>query len=140
MPDGFVILPTAFDGDNLKPEAWMQVQAHLDRVRKMIQKAVAGTDAIFGVQDGLLFNVGGRTYSNLSYGLKLRFKKKMADATRIQDALSAEIVENLDDSYTAAKLPRSLKGVLVKVALKRGAAVISDYRRRNCPRQDQKAL
>jgi len=34
VPDGFVILPTAFDGDDLKPEAWMQVQAHLDRVRK----------------------------------------------------------------------------------------------------------
>jgi phosphohistidine swiveling domain-containing protein len=34
VPDGFVILPAAFDGDALKPEAWAQVQAHLDRARK----------------------------------------------------------------------------------------------------------
>lgn len=34
VPDGFVILPTAFDSDELKPEASMQVQAHLDRMRR----------------------------------------------------------------------------------------------------------
>ncbi len=40
VPDGFVILPTAFDGDELKPEAWTQVQAHLDRVRKKDRRTV----------------------------------------------------------------------------------------------------
>ncbi|UCC64410.1 MAG: hypothetical protein JSV36_04955, partial [Anaerolineae bacterium] len=39
VPDGFVILPTAFDGDELKPEAWAQVRAHLDRVRKGDRRA-----------------------------------------------------------------------------------------------------
>ena len=50
VPDGFVILPLAFDpstsrrgelvepsgqrGDELKPEDWAQVQAHLKRLRK----------------------------------------------------------------------------------------------------------
>lgn len=39
VPDGFVILPAAFVGDELTPgrtlsaEAWVQVQAHLDRLR-----------------------------------------------------------------------------------------------------------
>ena len=28
VPDGFVILPTAFAGEELLPEAWKQVQAH----------------------------------------------------------------------------------------------------------------
>jgi pyruvate,water dikinase len=37
VPDGFVILPTAFIDDELTPEAWTQVQAHLHRLR--------GTDA-----------------------------------------------------------------------------------------------
>jgi len=37
VPDGFVILPTAFIDDELTPEAWTQVQAHLNRLR--------GTDA-----------------------------------------------------------------------------------------------
>jgi phosphoenolpyruvate synthase/pyruvate phosphate dikinase len=34
VPDGFVILPTAFDGDELTAEGWAQVQAHLTRMRK----------------------------------------------------------------------------------------------------------
>jgi pyruvate,water dikinase len=34
VPDGFVILPDAFDGDELKPEAWVAVQAQLERLRK----------------------------------------------------------------------------------------------------------
>jgi len=45
VPDGFVILPTAFgtasgsegDGDELTPEAWQQVQEHLDRLRGTVQ-------------------------------------------------------------------------------------------------------
>ncbi len=35
VPDGFVILPAAFDGDALKGEGWTQVQAHLARMRKI---------------------------------------------------------------------------------------------------------
>ena len=34
VPDGFVILPTAFAGDKLTTEAWMQVRMHLARMRK----------------------------------------------------------------------------------------------------------
>ena len=34
VPDGIVILPAAFDGDQLKPSAWSQVQNHLNRMRK----------------------------------------------------------------------------------------------------------
>jgi phosphohistidine swiveling domain-containing protein len=33
VPDGFVILPTAFAGNELTPEAWAQVSAHLTRLR-----------------------------------------------------------------------------------------------------------
>jgi len=36
VPDGFVILPTAFAADELVPQAWKQVQANCDTsVRKM---------------------------------------------------------------------------------------------------------
>ncbi|MBN1875782.1 MAG: hypothetical protein JXA33_16275 [Anaerolineae bacterium] len=34
VPDGFIILPTAFTGDNLTLEAWEQVQAHLTQLRQ----------------------------------------------------------------------------------------------------------
>jgi phosphohistidine swiveling domain-containing protein len=34
VPEGFVILPAAFAGDGLRPDAWLQVQAHLARIRE----------------------------------------------------------------------------------------------------------
>lgn len=34
VPDGFIILPAAFDGEELPPQAWVQVQAHLARLRQ----------------------------------------------------------------------------------------------------------
>jgi len=37
VPDGFVVLPTAFAGDKLTTEGWIQVQAHLARMRKADQ-------------------------------------------------------------------------------------------------------
>ena len=33
VPDGFVVLPSAFVGEELRDEAWMQVQRHLVRLR-----------------------------------------------------------------------------------------------------------
>jgi pyruvate,water dikinase len=34
VPDGFIILPAAFSGDELTGEAWAQVQAQLVRLRR----------------------------------------------------------------------------------------------------------
>jgi pyruvate,water dikinase len=34
VPDGFVILPAAFEDDQLKPEAWSQAQTHLAQLRR----------------------------------------------------------------------------------------------------------
>jgi phosphohistidine swiveling domain-containing protein len=34
VPDGFIVLPAAFAGDDLTGEAWAQVQAHLARMRR----------------------------------------------------------------------------------------------------------
>lgn len=48
VPDGFVILPTAFEGDELKPEAWAQVQAHLEHLRR------GDPDAAFAVRSSAM--------------------------------------------------------------------------------------
>jgi phosphohistidine swiveling domain-containing protein len=34
VPDGFVIMPLAFEGDDLKPEAWSQTLDHINKMRK----------------------------------------------------------------------------------------------------------
>jgi pyruvate,water dikinase len=47
IPNGFVILPLAFNGDELKPEAWEQVKEHLTRLRK-------GSDPAFAVRSSAL--------------------------------------------------------------------------------------
>jgi phosphohistidine swiveling domain-containing protein len=33
VPDGFVIMPAAFEGDDLKPDAWLQVVENLEKLR-----------------------------------------------------------------------------------------------------------
>ena len=48
VPDGFVILPSAFADEELKPEAWAQVQAHLARLRE------AHPDTAFAVRSSAL--------------------------------------------------------------------------------------
>jgi len=48
VPDGFVILPAAFDDDRLKPEAWTQVQGHLGRI------CVADAETAFAVRSSAM--------------------------------------------------------------------------------------
>ncbi len=48
VPDGFVILPAAFVGDELKPEAWAQVQQRLARTRQ------ADKESTFAVRSSAL--------------------------------------------------------------------------------------
>ena len=48
VPDGFVILPSAFSDDELKPDAWAQTIDHLDRLR------ATGDDVAFAVRSSAL--------------------------------------------------------------------------------------
>ncbi|MFC1936044.1 PEP/pyruvate-binding domain-containing protein [Chloroflexota bacterium] len=89
------------------------------------QKALAGTDELFGGRDGLMLNLGGRTYSNMSLGLKLQDQEKSANVVRAQDALSAEIIADVDDSYIAKKLPKRLLRATLEIAIKRFGTVFS---------------
>jgi phosphohistidine swiveling domain-containing protein len=48
VPEGFVVLPEAFDGDALTPGAWEQVKAYLDRLRS------GGTGVSFAIRSSAL--------------------------------------------------------------------------------------
>jgi len=48
VPDGFVIMPDAFSGDELTTEAWMQARTHLARMRK------ADRDIAFAVRSSAM--------------------------------------------------------------------------------------
>jgi phosphohistidine swiveling domain-containing protein len=66
---------------------------------------------------GLMFTVGGRFYANLSYYLKLQGRERAASQMRIQDEVASQIIRNVDPAYTAPRLPRSLKGIIVRTVL-----------------------
>lgn len=34
VPNGFIIMPTAFENENLTPEAWSQIQEYLKQIQK----------------------------------------------------------------------------------------------------------
>jgi len=48
VPDGYVILPAAFENDTLTSEAWAQVRAHLDRLRE------TDNDIVFAVRSSAM--------------------------------------------------------------------------------------
>jgi len=71
-----------------------------------------GSDKAADIQDGLFGSFQGRGYTNLSNTLKMQGKKRVAWIWGSQDALSAEIIENLDEKeYIPKKLPRRLRGL-----------------------------
>ena len=59
VPDGFVILPPAFEGDKLKPGAWAQVQAHLKRLRRGVADAAFAVRSSAMSEDAALASFAG---------------------------------------------------------------------------------
>jgi hypothetical protein len=45
VPDGFIVLPGAFAGDELTSAAWTQIEAHLARMRRATGERETGKDA-----------------------------------------------------------------------------------------------
>ncbi|MBN1449640.1 MAG: hypothetical protein JW963_01380, partial [Anaerolineales bacterium] len=57
----------------------------------------------------------GRTYINLTNTIKLQGKRKWVEAFRTQDALVAEIIDQLDErEYSRPQTPPELKGLVFK--------------------------
>ena len=50
VPNGFIIMPMAFENDELKPEAWVQIQAYI----KQMRSSKAGDEISFAVRSSAL--------------------------------------------------------------------------------------
>jgi phosphohistidine swiveling domain-containing protein len=59
VPDGFIILPAAFSGDDLTVEAWALVQTHLARLRKRDQGGAFVVRSSALVEDSALASFAG---------------------------------------------------------------------------------
>ncbi|MFW9993564.1 MAG: PEP/pyruvate-binding domain-containing protein [Candidatus Odinarchaeota archaeon] len=58
VPDGFVILPSAFEGDNLRPQAWSLVKKKLDSFRKKSNSFAVRSSAL--AEDSAQASFGGQ--------------------------------------------------------------------------------
>jgi pyruvate,water dikinase len=105
-----------------------------------VQKSTLGADGLFGLEEGVMFTLGGRFYANLSRYLKLQSRESTASQIKIQDTLSADIIRHLDDGYAAEKLPWSLVAALVRTALARVGTLWPALRALSRPEQRHQAL
>ncbi len=105
-----------------------------------VQRTIMGADGLFGLKDGLVFTLGGRFYANLSRYLKLQNHERTASQIRLQDTLSAEIIRNLNGTYTADRLPASIKGALVRAALAKVATLLPALRALSRPEHSHEVL
>jgi pyruvate,water dikinase len=105
-----------------------------------VQKSILGADGLFGLEDGLMFSLGGRFYANLSRYLRLQNHERIASQIRLQDTLSAETIRNLNGDYAADKLPTSLKAALVRTALTKVGTLLPALRAMSRPQQSHQAL
>ena len=59
VPDGFVVLPAAFTGDEISPDAWPQVQAHLKHLRSDDPDAAFAVRSSAVAEDSALASFAG---------------------------------------------------------------------------------
>lgn len=85
-------------------------------IQKVLFKDTVGTSDVLSV-DGLAFSLGGRGYINVSNSVKLQGKERFVSQIRTQDALSADIIENMDEAYIPEKTPPKLRGIILRTVL-----------------------
>ncbi|KAA3660335.1 MAG: hypothetical protein DWQ04_19685, partial [Chloroflexi bacterium] len=82
----------------------------------LLTQFVGGGDGTANnIIDGLAKTFEGRMYLNVSNNMKLQGYKRIVREYRVMDALSSDILANIDeDEYIPDKLPPALKGMMWK--------------------------
>ena len=89
---------------------------YLEIMNSEMLKFTMGEDIGPDVVNATRRTLEGRTYVVLSNSFKIQGQKRVASEFREMDALTAEILENLDAAeYTPQKLPPALKGIVFKM-------------------------
>lgn len=79
-----------------------------DLFARLIMRNMTGVEP-FGIDRGMWFIAFGRAYANLSSGLRSGGKKRLVKMSRVLDAISSEIIAELDEKeYKAKKLPKKV--------------------------------
>lgn len=120
VPEGLVILPTSFDGDELSPEAWERVQAGLARLRWGKEKTVFAVRSSALSEDSLQASFAGEfeTVLDVSSDEKvreaIRVVRRSRGSERIKTYSQAKGLEGDHDMAVVVQrlVPASISGVL----------------------------
>lgn len=112
--------------------------AFFDIVQRTFIKNLFGKD-LLGIEDGVCFNLEGRSYIQVSNTAKLQGKKMLVNSSRSADPLTAEILEQTDLSeYLPEKLPPRLKGVIFSLIFSSSKSGLKAIRAFHKPENYQK--
>ncbi|MDY6866055.1 MAG: PEP/pyruvate-binding domain-containing protein, partial [Halobacteriota archaeon] len=90
---------------------------YLSSIQTRLFRELLGTTGLMGV-DKLYFSCEGRMYGNILNSYKIMGKKRTLNDWRTQDAIAADILENMDEKeYVPKKSPRGLLGLKIKIFL-----------------------
>jgi phosphohistidine swiveling domain-containing protein len=108
VPDGFVILPEAFDGNGLKPEAWPLVLAQLEEIRQ------SGNNVSFAVRSSALSEDSAQASFGGQFETVLDVRTDEAIREAIQTVYDSRLGERVR-AYTEAKGMEISEGIAVVV-------------------------
>lgn len=120
VPEGFVILPWAFQGEKLKEEAWNEIQAHLNKIRKNHEGALFAVRSSSLNEDSAQASFAGEfetvlnveTDEEIQEAIYTVFKSRQSERVKVYSS-----VQGIDQSQQIAvvvqlMVPSEISGVL----------------------------
>ncbi|MDY6932229.1 MAG: PEP-utilizing enzyme, partial [Halobacteriota archaeon] len=90
---------------------------YLSSIQTVLFRELLGTTGLMGV-DKLYFSCEGRMYENIMNSYKILGRKRTLNDWRTQDAIAADIIENMDErEYALKRSPRGLGRVKINIFL-----------------------
>jgi phosphoenolpyruvate synthase/pyruvate phosphate dikinase len=120
VPDGLIILPTAFVGDDLTAGAWAQLQPHLDRLRRGAPKPTFAVRSSALSEDSAQASFAGEFETVLEVGgdeairEAIHTVRRSRHSERVRAYSEAKGVEPLQDMAVVVQrmVPAEFSGVL----------------------------
>lgn len=104
----------------------------MEKSQRYLMRELMGGE-VFGIQDGLYFNIGGRAYQDLGSSLQVLGEKTVINQWASSDILTRRIIEELDISeYIPKEIPKKLKNLklkAVKCNIKTVMATLKAYKK-----------
>ena len=86
----------------------------MEKSQRYLMRELMGEE-VFGIENGLYFNIGGRAYQDLGNSIKALGEKAVINQWASSDILTRRIIEELDIcEYVPDEIPKKLKNIKLK--------------------------